>query len=73
MDRRINDLIERLNAFLMHRPGTLPLAGLAFVLLNFVLRIFPGPGTWMVDVDLFLHVGVLVSVLGLLLVNVYRH
>jgi hypothetical protein len=73
MDRRINDLIERINTFLMHRPGALPLVGLAFVLLNFLLRIFSGPGTWIVDVDLFLHLGVLVSVLGLLLVNVYRH
>lgn len=73
MDRRLNDLFERINAFLMHRPGVLPLAGLALILLNFLLRIVPGRGTWIVDVDLFLHLGVLTSVIGLLLVNVYRH
>ena len=73
MDRRINDLVERINAFLMHRPGALPLAGLVLVLLNFVLQFVPGPGTWLVDVDFFLHLGVLICVLGLLLVNVYRH
>ena len=73
MDRRINEIIERINAFMVRRPGVLPLAGVGFILFNFLLQIYPGPDAWIADSNLFLHVGLVLSVVGLLLVNVYRH
>lgn len=73
MDRRINEIVERINAFMVKRPGVLPLVGIGFILFNFLLQIYPGPDAWIAASNLFLHVGLVLSVLGLLLVNVYRH
>lgn len=72
MNRIINDLFERCNDFLARWPGVLPLIGIGFILLNFVLHLVPGPGIWFVDVNLFLHLGLLIGLLGLLLIRVYR-
>ena len=66
----MNDLVEKLNDFFATRPGLLPLIGILFVLLNLLLQIFPGPGSgWLVDSDLFLHIGVILSVIGILLIR----
>lgn len=73
MDQRINELVERVNEFLVQRPGVLPLAGLGLIVFNLLLQIYPGPEAWIAASDLFLHLGLIVSVVGLLLVNVYRH
>lgn len=73
MDRQINEIVERINAFMVKRPGTLPLAGVGLILVNFLLQIYPGPDVWIAASNLFLHVGLVLSIVGLLLVNVYRH
>lgn len=73
MDQRINELVERVNEFLVQRPGVLPLVGLGLIVFNLLLQIYPGPEAWIAASDLFLHLGLIVSVVGLLLVNVYRH
>lgn len=73
MDERINEVVERINGFLMRKPGALPLAGVGLIVVNFVLQLFPGPEAWIVRSNLFLHLGLVLSVVGLLLVNVYRH
>lgn len=73
MDEWINEQVERINAFLVRRPGALPLVGLGLIILNFLLQLFPGPEAWIVRTNLFLHLGLVVSIVGLLLVNVYRH
>ena len=72
MDERINRLLEWFNDFLARWPGALPLLGLTLIILNLVLQLFPGGGHWLVDVNFFLHLGLVLSLLGLLLVNVYR-
>lgn len=72
MDKRINDLLERMNDFLVKWPSAVPLLGLLLILLNFLLQFFPGPGVWFVDANVLLHLGIIVAVIGLLLVNVYR-
>lgn len=51
------------------RPGMLPLVGVALILFNFLLQIIPGPGNWLVDSNLFLHLGLVISILGLLLIK----
>lgn len=73
MDERINELVERINGFLVRKPGALPLVGLGLIIVNFVLQLFPGPEAWIARSNLFLHLGLILSLVGLLLVNVYRH
>ncbi len=58
-------LIDHASDFLAMRKGLLPLLGIVLVLLNFILRLaFPG---WLASSDLFLHLGIIVAVLGLML------
>ncbi len=73
MDRRLNQLVERINEFFVRKPGVLPLFGIGLIVVNFLMQIFPGPDAWIAQSNLLLHVGLLTSLIGLLLVNVYRH
>ena len=65
MFERFNRLLDWLSNFLAHRKGLLPLVGLVLVLLNFVLSFFFSG--WMIEKDLFLHLGVTLAILGFLL------
>ncbi|NHZ72095.1 MAG: hypothetical protein GWP17_03305 [Aquificales bacterium] len=66
----MNELVERLNDFFAERPGLLPLLGVLLVILNLLLQFYPGPGSgWFVDSNILLHIGVITSVIGLLLVR----
>ena len=59
-------LLDRLSEYLARRKGLLPLVGVVLVLLNLIVRLFPGAG-FLAQSDLLLHAGVIVAVLGLLL------
>jgi len=66
----MNELVERLNDFFAERPGLLPLLGVLLVILNLLLQFYPGPGSgWFVDSNILLHIGVITSIIGLLLVR----
>ena len=66
----MNNLVERLNDFFAERPGLLPLFGVLLVILNLLLQFYPGPGSgWFVDSNILLHIGVIMSIIGLLLVR----
>lgn len=69
MDDFINRFVDNAAEFLAKRPGLLPLIGLALVALNFLLQIFPGSGTWIVDTNFFLHLGLVLAIFGLLLIR----
>lgn len=69
MDEFINHLLERASQFLGARPGLLPLVGLGLILVNLLLQVFPGAGVWLVDSHFFLHLGLILAVLGLLLIK----
>ncbi len=73
MDAWINELVERINSFFMRKPGVLPVVGLGLIVLNFLVQLYPGQGAWIAHSNLFLHLGLIISLVGLLLVNVYRH
>ncbi len=73
MSRFLNDLVEWLNDFLEKRPGFLPLLGAFLILINLLLQFVPGPGIWLTDSNLLLHLGLILGIVGLLLVSVYRH
>jgi hypothetical protein len=69
MDDFINRFVDNAADFLAKRPGLLPLIGLVLIVLNFLLQIFPGSGTWIVDTNFFLHLGLVVAIFGLLLIR----
>ena len=63
---RFSRLLDRLSEYLAHRKGLLPLVGLLLVVINLVLQLFPGLG-WLVSSDLFLHLGVILAIVGMML------
>jgi hypothetical protein len=65
MTEWFSKLIDRASDFFAARKGFLPILGIFLVILNFILRLaFPG---WLSSSDLFLHLGIIVAVLGLML------
>lgn len=67
----MNQFLDWLGNFLEKRRGLLPLIGLGLIVLNLILQIVPGPGGgWIVDSNLFLHLGLVVSLIGILLIRV---
>ncbi len=63
----MNEFIDRVSEFLSKYPGFLPLLGLGLIILNLILQIFPG--SWFVDRHILLHVGLIISLIGLLIVR----
>ncbi|MBK9051912.1 MAG: hypothetical protein IPL78_13675 [Chloroflexi bacterium] len=72
MNNLINHLMERANDFFAERPGILPLVGIAFIALNFLLRLILGREHLLTGADCLLHVGLIIGLFGLLLVKVFR-
>lgn len=66
MKQKISKILDALSEFLARRKGLLPVVGILLVILNAVLQFFPGLG-WLVQSNLFLHLGVVVAFLGILL------
>jgi len=66
MKKRINQWIDTLSDFLAYRKGLLPMVGVVLIVINLILQIFPGSG-WIVDSNLFLHLGVVLSIVGFML------
>ena len=62
----ISRLLDKLSNYLAHRKGLLPILGLVLILMNLVLQFVPGLG-WVAQTDLFLHLGLIMSILGLML------
>lgn len=63
----MNELLDKISDFLSRYPGLLPLVGLGLIILNLILQIFPG--NWFVDRHILLHIGLIISLVGLLLVR----
>jgi hypothetical protein len=67
----MNKLLDQMGNFFGDRPGLLPLVGVGLILVNLLLQIFPGPGSgWVVDSNLFLHIGLITGFIGILLIRV---
>lgn len=69
MDKFINQLLDFASNFLGKRPGLLPLVGVGLVILNLILQLFAGKGIWLVDSNLFLHLGLIAGLIGILLIK----
>jgi hypothetical protein len=66
MSNWLSKFLDHASEFLAHRKGLLPLVGILFVLLNFLLNLFPGIG-WFATSHLLLHLGVIIAIMGFLL------
>ena len=64
--RSLNSFLDKLSNFLARRKGLLPLLGILLVIINGVLQFFPGLG-WLSSSNLFLHLGVILAIFGLML------
>ena len=63
---KINQLLDHLSEYFAHRKGLLPIVGLVFVVINFILQLVPGLG-WLASSNLFLHLGVIFAIVGMML------
>jgi hypothetical protein len=64
------NLLKRISDFLARVPGLPVFVGVLFVILNFVLRLLPDTWPvvgWLTHTDFFLHLGVIVGLIGVLL------
>ncbi|MFT5194876.1 MAG: hypothetical protein ACI85U_001886 [Candidatus Promineifilaceae bacterium] len=66
---RMNELLDKLTEYFSEKRGLLPMIGIALIILNFVLQIFPGNEYWIVASNLLMHVGLVVSIIGILLIR----
>lgn len=65
MMQSFSRFLDRASEFLAARKGLLPILGILLILLNFVIRLaIPG---WLQESDFFLHVGLILAILGFLL------
>lgn len=68
MDKFILNLLDKSADFMAERPGFLPILAIGFILINFLLQIVPGSG-WIVESNLFLHFGLIIGIIGLLIIR----
>lgn len=62
----LSKLLDNTSNYLAHRKGLLPLIGILMVIINFVLPFFIGPNFITLS-NLFLHLGVIVAIFGMML------
>ena len=62
----MSKLLDHISEFLAHRKGLLPIIGLILILINFLFQ-FILPGNFLATSNLFLHLGLLIAILGLML------
>ena len=62
----MSKLIDFLSEYLAHRKGLLPIIGLVLILINLFIQ-FILPGNLLATTNLFLHLGLIVAIIGLML------
>jgi len=62
----ISKLLDTLSNYLAHRKGLLPITGILLILLNLILQ-FVVPGSFLAATNLFLHIGLIIAIFGLML------
>jgi membrane-bound ClpP family serine protease len=62
----ISKLLDRLSEFLAHRKGLLPILGIVMILFNLLIQ-FILPGNFLATTNLFLHIGLVTAIFGLML------
>jgi hypothetical protein len=62
----ISKLLDHLSEYLAHRKGLLPILGLVLIVINLLIQ-FILPHNFLATTNLFLHVGLIVAIFGLML------
>ena len=65
--KRLSRLIDRASDFFARRKGLLPLIGIVLVILNYILPFIFGLDNLVTGSNLFLHVGVIIAIFGMML------
>jgi hypothetical protein len=63
--QKFNHLLDWVSQYLADRKGLLPVIGVLLIGINFALQFFPLG--WLTESNLFLHLGVILAILGFLL------
>ncbi|MBT3315748.1 MAG: hypothetical protein HN390_14160 [Anaerolineae bacterium] len=66
MKKTLSLFLDRLSEFLAARKGLIPLLGMLFIITNLLIQ-FILPGSWLASTNLFLHIGLLTAIFGLML------
>jgi hypothetical protein len=66
MIEQLSVFVDRVSEFFAHRKGLLPIIGILLVLLNLLLQVL-FPSGWLTQINCFLHLGVLVAIIGFML------
>jgi hypothetical protein len=62
----MSKFLDHASEFLAHRKGLLPIIGLFLILINLLIQ-FIFPGNFLATTNLFLHVGLIIAIIGLML------
>ena len=62
----MSKFLDRASEFLAHRKGLLPIIGILLIALNLILQ-FILPGNLIASSNLFLHIGLIIALIGLML------
>jgi hypothetical protein len=65
MFQKMNEWLDKVSEYLAPRKGLLPLIGIFLIIVNFILQFLPVG--WLRDSNLFLHLGLVVAIFGLML------
>ncbi len=61
----MNKMLDKVSEYLASRKGLLPILGMLFIIVNFIFQFLPLG--WLKDFNLFLHLGLVIAILGLML------
>lgn len=62
----MSKLLDKLSEYLAHRKGLLPIIGIVFIIINLVIQ-FAFPMSPLSFSNIFLHIGLIIAILGLML------
>lgn len=63
----MSNWLDQMSEYLAHRKGLLPLIGVALIIINFILQFILPSGSLLTETNLFLHLGLIIAILGLML------
>ncbi len=63
----MSKLVDYLSEYFAHRKGLLPLIGILLIILNLILQFVLPVGNILTASNLFLHIGLIVAIFGLML------
>ncbi|HEY5902590.1 MAG TPA: hypothetical protein VIU39_08555 [Anaerolineales bacterium] len=63
----MSNWLDQMSEYLAHRKGLLPLIGVALIIINLILQFILPSGSLLTETNLFLHLGLIIAILGLML------